>query len=462
MRIKTIIQSLLVIPLIMLPVAIATGNTPPADSPLVLSLEKAREMALQHNTMMQSSRIDARIAGERIRETTAIGLPQINASVGYQYYLDVPTSLVPAEFFGGQAGEFAEIRFGTEHNVSATASVNQLVFSGEYIVGLRAARIYRDLAQKQTDRTALQVSELVTETYLQALSVSENLKIMEQNLENMLQIQNETEKLVKEGFSDMVNLDQLRLSVSNIRYAMASLERRQKLLNALLLFQMGLEANTPVSLSGELDEMLKGFDLQWILDSPFDPSRHVDFLFMETQEAFSSMVLKREQSQFLPSISASFIRQEMAMRTSFNFFDADQSWFPNTYLGIQIQVPLFSSGMRSSRVQQARLEMEKAGLGKYQTAQSLLLEMEQSRAALTTAIEQFTLQTVSMELAERILSRTRIRFNEGLAGSMELTQANEQYLNTQAAFIQAKAEVLMAGSKLLRARGMNQLPVSWQ
>lgn len=119
-----------------------------ADEPLKLSLEEARQYALEHNLELRNAKADANIAARQVWEITSTGLPQIDGTVGYQYFTELPTNLIPAEFFGGEQGEFLEVQFGTEQNLTATLSVNQLIFDGSYIVGLQAARIFRELAQR--------------------------------------------------------------------------------------------------------------------------------------------------------------------------------------------------------------------------------------------------------------------------------------------------------------------------
>jgi outer membrane protein len=429
-----------------------SGSTSGA-SPLQLSLEKALEMAMEYNTEIQKSKIDTRIAQQQIRETTAIGLPQISASLGYQYYIDVPTSLVPAEFFGGEPGDFAEIQFGTEQNLFASATVNQIIFSGEYIVGLRAARIYRDIASHGLKRTGLEVKNMITETYLLVLLTISNLSILNENLENLQQTLFETEKIMEAGFTDPINVDQLRLTVSNMKSNMSNLERQVQVTENLLKFQIGIDLYMPILLTESLEDLLDDLAQQAYWSHGFEPSTHIDYKLASSQEAFSTMVLRREQSFYLPSLSASFTRQEMAMRNEFNFLEGGYPWFPSTYFCVNLTIPIFSSGMRSSRVQQARLELEKAKLSVLQVEQSLIMQLEKANTDFDNAMEKYNDQKENLNLAERILQRTRIMHKEGLASSLELTQANEQFLATQSNYISAMFDLLNARNDLEKALG---------
>ena len=431
----------------------AAGWQARANDPLAISLDQAIQHASDRNQDILAGRLDIRSAQQQIRETTAIGLPQVSASVGYQYYLDVPISLVPAEFFGGQPGEFAEIQFGTEQNLFATATVNQIIFSGEYIVGLRAARIYRELARFSLQRTELEVRNMVTETYLLTLMTQSNLEIVRENLVNMETTLHQTSQTMEAGFTDPINVDQLKLAVSNLQNSISTLERQVQLTKNLLKFQAGIDMQQEVVLTDKLENLMEQISIDAGMTATFDPELHIDLMLFSTQEAFSRMVLKREQSFFLPSLNASFVRQEMAMRNEFNFLEGGFPWFPSTYFSVNLSIPIFSSGMRSARVQQARIDLEKASLATEQTRQMLIMQMEKALADFQTAVEQYQNQKDNLELARRIYDRTTIMHREGLASSLELTQASDQMESTHLGDLGAMFDVLNARNDLEKAMG---------
>ncbi|MFW5707039.1 MAG: TolC family protein [Bacteroidota bacterium] len=424
-----------------------------AQEPLQLSLEQAVEHALEHNYELRNARADLNIADRQVWEITAQGLPQVSGTLGYQYFIDIPTSLVPAEFFNGEPGEFAEIQFGTEQNLTASLSVNQLIFDGSYIIGLRAARIFRELAAQSFELSELEVKTLVTETYYLNLATSENLSIVRENLSNLEDNLRQTQLLFEEGFTDAINVDQLRLAVANLRSNILSLERQEKMMRDLLKFQIGLEVNQPIALTDNIESLFQNVSLENLTVQEFDPQRHINYRVLKSQEDFQLMAMRRQISFYLPTISAFYTHQEDAQRNEFNFFEGGEPWFPTSIIGLNINVPIFSSGLRRSRVQQARLELEKAKNNTYMMEQSLLLQKQEASNEIQSALEQFTNEKENLELAQRILERTTIMHREGLATSLELTQASDQLLTTQANYINAMFEFLNAKNKLDQALG---------
>ncbi len=454
-HINLLITSLLL--LLSLPGNAGISGSAPARSStdiMRISLQQAVDYAVEHSTGMRTAKTDVEIAGRRIREITASGLPQVDASAGYQYYFEIPTSLVPAEFFGGEPGEFAEIQFGTEQTVNVSATVSQMIFDGSYIVGLRAARIYRDLALQNRERSELEVRNQVSGTYFLVLLSRDNIYIVKQNLENIRQSLAETEKIMEAGFTDPINVDQLRLSVSNMRNNLTNLERQYELSLNLLKYQIGVDMDREIELTDSLRTLFDRMMLEADPDEEFSYEDHIDYRIMLSRQGMDYMALRREQSFSLPRLTASYTYQEMAMRNDFNFADMSKPWFPSSFVAVNLSVPIFSSGLRSARVQQARLELSKTEMATSQVSESLRMQIIEARSQFTTAIEKCRTEKENLELAERILRRTTIMHKEGMASSMELTQANDQMLATRANYYNAMFEFINARNNLDKARGL--------
>ena len=182
---------------------------------------------------------------------------------------------------------------------------------------------------------------MVIESYLLALLARQNVEIVRKNLENMERTLFETEKILEAGFTDPVNADQLRLSVASMKNRLSGLERQAGTTMNLLKFQIGLEQSQQIELTDALDDLASGLLAAPLLRPGFRPEDHIQFRLTASREAFSSMALKREQSFYLPSVSASFVRQEMAMRNDFNFLKSGFPWFPSTYFSVNINIPIF-------------------------------------------------------------------------------------------------------------------------
>jgi outer membrane protein TolC len=158
-----------------------------AQQNITLSLQQAIDYALKNSYATKNADRDVEIAKYKKWETTTIGLPEISAKIDYQNWIKQQVSLLPAEFFGGNPGEFEEISFGTKHNMNATATLNQLIFDGSYLVGLQSAKTYLKISENAKEKTELGIREAVINAYGNVLLSEESISIIEKNKNNCLQ-----------------------------------------------------------------------------------------------------------------------------------------------------------------------------------------------------------------------------------------------------------------------------------
>jgi len=432
------------------------GAEEPAAA-LAFSLLQAQEYAVRQSTETRNSRIDVAMARKKIWETTASGLPQVNAALSYRDNLKIPTTLIPARFIDPDAGEgeFIGLKFGTQHNATLDVTASQLVFNGSYIVALQASKVYLRLAENQQEKKEIDVRETVANTYHLVLLAEKNREILRSSLGNLRRTWQETDAMHRAGFLELTAVDQLQLAVSDLENTLATTERQVETAYRLLKLQMGVDPDRPVELSDTLASLLAAMDAGLPDAGGFELARHIDFRVMETQERSMAMLLKREKAEYLPTVTAFFSLSQSAMRDRFNFFSKGGDWYPATILGLSLSLPVFTSGSRPARVAQARLELEKTQNLKRQVADSLKLALAQARSDFVAALERERNTAQMAALAQRIFDDTHVKFSQGLAGSLELTQAHNQYLNAESGHSQAVVQLL--DSRLRLDKALNRL-----
>lgn len=400
---------------------------------LLLTIDKAKELAIQNNTKVINSRIDVDIAKKKVWETTAIGLPQVNGSIAYQNIL----SELPTLSFGpGPA-----IEVGEKQNATYSLTASQLVFSGPYIIGLQASKTYKELSQRALISSELDIKEAVTQSYYLVLIAKKNLEILNQNKDNIQKIVKETEAILKAGLTDETNLDQLNLNFLNIENAISSLKRQYEISLNLLKYNIGLPLEKEIELAENFESLLSNVNSSGFDSISFNVENNISFQLLETQEKLSNLSLRREKTELLPSISAFATYQQLHKEPQINFT-------PKTLVGVNVSIPVFGSGMKISKIQQAKLELEKSKNNKYQISQGLQINYLQARQEYISADEKFKNETKNKDFAEKIYNNTLIKFKEGIASSMELTQAQTQLLTSQSNYFNALFELLNAKNKL--------------
>ncbi len=411
------------------------------DEKRTFSLEEAQNFAIENNLNIKNAEADVKIARKKIWETTAIGLPQVNGTVNYTDNLSLATVLIP-DFFGGNPDEMIEVQFGTQHNASASITATQQIFSGPYIVGLMAARVYRQLSEQNLEQTEINVKELVTRNYYLILLSEEIRKTLLKNYNNTLKTYKEIKAMFKQGFVEETDVDQLKVTLTTLDNSVNSMERQVKASKNMLKFQMGLDLEVLVSLTDSLNGILGKINLQLPGGNDFNIDNNIEYNIMETQIELASLDLKRQKTEYLPTLSVMYMNNWNAMRDEFNFFNSDKKWYESEMIGFTLNIPVFSSGSKISKISQKQLAFEKATHTKKLIRQNLEMESQQVKFDYNTALEKYLSEKENVKLAKRILEKTRIKYKNGMASSFELIQANNQYLQTESNLTSAKVEIL--------------------
>jgi outer membrane protein len=422
------------------------------------SLKEAVDFALKNNYQMLNSRADVDIARNRVKEITAIGFPQLQGEVNLQNFINIPTQVIPANAFNPMAdpNELVPVRFGTNYNAAAAINASQLIFDGSYIVGLQTSKTFLQLSRFQLGKAENDIRADVTRSYYTVLIALENINILKQNLQNVEKLLRETEEIYKAGFVEESDVDQLNLLVLNLKNALSRAERQKGLAEKLLKFQMGIDIDKEIVLTENTERLIAEIDVEKLSASQdFKSEEHVEFKLARANADFMRLNLKNERFKYLPSLNAFVSHSENAFRNEFNFF-TNRPWYPATVWGLSLRVPIFDSGIKNYRIRQAKLDYGKAQTMQTMAEQSLKLHVQNSGADLVSSVDRLSAEKQNLVLAEKIQNKTMIKYREGLATSLDLNQAQNQYLTTQGNYINSVFEVLNAKVQFDKAINIKQ------
>ena len=411
------------------------------------TLEQAVEYALAENAAMKNAAADKRDAVAQKWATIATGLPQIQGSLNYQNQLKQPVAQIPAEFFGGQPGTFSEIVFGQSQSLNASVTWNQLIFDGSYVVGVQATRTFLDYSENAYDKTALEIRASVVSAYANALMAAQSADLLSKNVAQIERNLFEASELFKSGLGEEETVDQLRLTFKTLQSNERNAYRLAKISKQMLNVMMGRETTDPLTLVDTL-ERLVGIEMVADIPVDFDLTKNVDYRMIENLTEQRSLELKLAKSKALPTLSSSFSLGTNAFSDSFDFLDADKKYFNTAILGVNLQIPLFSSLLRSATTQRAKIADLKAQNTKTETERLLALQFETLTSALTLAREQVVTTKDNLDLAQRIADKNEIKFKEGMASSFELREAQLQLFAAQQEYLTALVSVVTSHTDL--------------
>ncbi len=434
------------------------GSAAWAQKTYVLSMQKAIELAKQENRNILNAKTDIAIAKKKVWETTAIGLPQVSTDMKFNDMLDIPVTLMPARIFDPTAGpdDYVPMKFGQQYGANFTFNASQLLFSGEYIVGLQASKTYQELSMKAALKSENDLVELVSKSYYAVLFAYENKKVLETTQKDIQKTYDDLQKTYQAGMADETSVNQLELNLITVNNSLLSIQNQIRVAEQILKFQIGIDVNDSIVLTDSLKGLFENASLKAIMSQNFDISKNIDYQMLQTQKAISNLSLKREKSKFLPTLSAFYSHQVSGQTNNFSdYFDGSLTYYQSNIIGAGLTWNIFNSGSKYVKVQQAKLEVDKVRNQEYMLEQSLSFQVTQARAKLQNAYNTYLKEEKNTKLAEKIYKRSLVKFTNGMITSTELTQLNIQYFNARSSYYSAIMNVLNAKAELDKLLGNN-------
>jgi len=412
------------------------------EETLNLSLQEAIDYAIKNNTTAKNATLDIDAAKKQKWETTAIGLPQISTTIDYNNWIKQQVSLLPGEITGGQPGTFIPVTFGTKQTANATATLNQLLFDGAYLVGLQSAKVFLEISKNAKEKTDLEVRKATINAYGNVLLSQESITIYERNISILKKNLRETEAIFKNGLTEEENVEQLQITLKQITSGHKNALRLNSIAHQMLNITLGVELNAKVTLTETLEVLaLKNVDLE-LLNSSDDVQSTIDYQIASNDKRAKELLLKLEKTKALPTLSAFINAGYAGNNEEFQFLTKDQKWFGSSLFGVSLNIPIFSSFKRNATTQRAKINLEKAENNLSETEKQLKFQVASAKSNYQFAIEQFQTSKESLTLAERIENKNQTKFFEGITTSFDLRQAQQQLYSTQQEYLQSMLEVI--------------------
>ena len=406
------------------------------------TLNEAVEFGLINNSVAKKATNDVKIANAKKWETIATGLPQINSLIEYNNNIKQPISLVPAEFFGGNPGEFSELSFGTKQTIDGSVTLSQLLFDGSYTVGLASIKLYMDIAYKAKIKTDQEVKKSIISAYGNALVSEERVKILEKNLKNIKSNLDEIEKIYQSGLTELENVEQLKITYGSIKNSLDySIKLNKTSLNLLKLI-IGYDIDKEIILSNSLQDLTIKNIIEKESMEGFEIEKNIDYQLALNNTKSQKTLLTLEKSRALPTLRAFIKGGYDGNNNSFKFFKPNQKWYGYSFAGVSMSVPIFSSLRKSAKTQQARIELEKSKIDFSELKKKIIIELDNAESEYQYAISSYNSAVENVKLAEKIERKNQIKFLEGLISGLDLRQAQIQLYSIQNQLLQSSLEVI--------------------
>ncbi len=412
-----------------------------------MTLEQATRYALDNSAAIKTAKINQADADQLIKERTAFGLPQVNASIDYQYYYSVPKVLIPD--FMDPEGPRQEVSFALKNNLNFGITASSILFDGSYLTGVKAAKLYRKYVDKELVAKEKEISDQVREAYLPPLLIDETVKTLNKNITNLEKLHSETAAMYKEGFVEQLDVDRITLSLANLNTERDNLLRQRETAINALKYAISYPVDKPLQLTEDIDALLVEATDDELTSPPAYNNRPMHKV-LEMGLTLNEMNVKIFQQGYLPSLSA-FVSYQYGFQG--DKFNSEGFWLPTGIIGATINIPIFDGFDKKAKIQRAKLALDIARLQKREYERSIDLSLTVARTTYASARERALQQKENVDLAQRIYDTTQIKYREGVGSSLETVQAEQALFESQQNYIQALYELLVAKADLDKALG---------
>lgn len=418
------------------------------------SLEEAIEFALQNNVNSINASKDIEKGRHLINENIGSGLVQINGNAQYNYNIKPPVFIFP-NVLGPNPNpdEFVAIDAAPLNSMTASLTASMLVVSGQYFIGIQTAKTFLELTKQQKAKTDREVKEQVYKSYYLVLIAGESERILDSSLKIVNRSVFETEQLYKEGLIEELDVEQLKLIQYNTQDAYNQIKQSKELAIMALKFQMGYSLEKEIQLTDKFDNLIQNSQFEGLvstLTDSVDVRSNIDYKMISQKLLIDKKQIQLQKAAAYPSLSTFFT-------VGGNFFnnqrwlflgDGTSSNLNGVIWGFQMNVPVFSSWSRVSKLKQLKIEMQKTQNLQRNVERGLQLGYRNAKTQVTDNFKRYLTAKKSFELAEKIRRVNSIKYREGLISSLNLSQSEQQYFENQQKYFQAVFELLNAKIEL--------------
>lgn len=461
---------------------LATAQTPARTDSVPITLAAALDRATGQSQEVRLARSQVEYARSQVRAARSAALPALDGTLAYTRTFDspfagggftLPDSLrfdpdptAPIDervryledntykaAFGALGNLFGNLPFGRPNTYIASLSGTQTLWAGGRVgAALRIAKEFEEAAELQLAEQVAEI-ELQTRTaYFNALLAQEMENIAAAALQQAESFLREEQLRREAGTSS--DLDVLRAEVAreNLRPQLVAARNAAELatLNLKRLIDVPLtqpvDLTTPLSVPSEQELAIPTIDAAVLL------AQRAALRAQERQVAIREQQVRIARGAMLPSIGLSFnYGKQLQPARVFGFGGED--WRTDFSATIGVQVPIFNGFRRQAEVQQARIELEQERLRLTQLEENLQLQYEQALGEKRRAAADLAARQRTVEQAQRVYDLTVLRYQQGLATQLEVTDARLALLQSRTNLAQAISAFYLADAGVARAAG---------
>jgi len=262
---------------------------------------------------------------------------------------------------------------------------------------------------------------------------------------------NETIQENKQGLVEKIDVDRLTVQYNNLVTSRENTLRLLVLNYQLLKFQMGMPITTYVVLTDKLESIkLDSLSDQSIADTSFYRNR-IEYGLLETNQRLNELDLKNKKAAFLPTFTANGNLSTAFYSNSFGGLYTYN--YPFSYVGVTLNIPIFDGGQRNNQLRESRVTIMKSENDMANLKNAISLQASSASISYINSLKTLDIQKQNRALAEEVFHVSRVKYQQGVGSSIEVTQAETDLVNADNQYIQSLYNALISKISLDQAYG---------
>jgi outer membrane protein TolC len=407
----------------------------------VYSLADLLKMADTANLTLKNARLDVNSNINQRKAFLASQYPKITANGDYRYNAIIPGQIVPADFFGGPPGTFAEVQFGVPINLSNTVQLTQFIFNPQLNYGLNALAINAQIVAVQEKMAFQEVHYQVSNTFFGLQAINQQLAYLQKNEKNMDELIRNMELMQQQGLIIPTEVDKLKINRNSITNGIIKLENTRLQLNQLLSILVGFPEGTTLTIAS--DEIISNPTI-----TEQTNALRPELELIQLQKQMNIEERKGTYMAYLPTLSF-----YGAYNYNYNMKPEDdfRTGIPSAFLGLRLDWTLFDGFEKKNKLKVNAYTKEKI-------QNQELLATQQLNLATANAKREAELQTANLEmnkeqlrLSERVYDAAKAQFKAGTISTNELLQADNGLQQAQSSLVGAYLSLRQAELSYLKS-----------
>ena len=412
------------------------------------TLQQTVEFAEKNNTQVKNALLNLQIQQQQNRGITSAALPNISGNLAGTRYFNIPVQVIPAGAFGNPQDE--AFAFGLKYSSTAALQLQQLLFDGQVFVGLQARKASLDFQSKNIEVTQEAIKANVEKVYYQLVVSKTQVKLLDANIARLEKLEHDTKELYKNGFAEKLDVDKVSVQLTNLKTQKISVLNSIDIGYLGLKTLIGMSAKEALTLTDTLSESQIKDGI--LTDAQYKYEDRKEYQYAELGKKLNEYNIKRYKLSYLPTVALSGTYAQQAYRHQFNFFESG-NWYPASWVGLNISIPLFDGFAKDAKVQQSKLELRQTENNIDNLKLTIDADVQQATLNFKSAVATIDFQKQNMVLAETVYNQTKKKYEVGTGSNIEINAAETDLITAQTNYINALYNAIIAKVDYQKAVG---------